>query len=121
MLADRFAVGTRWITLILLPAVRRVLFRQLQHIVVAVGLRQNGCGGDGQKASVSLHHAGKGDLFVRSEPVAVYKKCLGLYLELFDGPVHGKERGFQNIDGINLGGCNHPYPPGDGLLFDKRT
>ena len=121
MLADRFAVGTRWITLILLPAVRGVFFRQLQHIVVAIGLRQNGCGGDGQKAAVSLYHAGKGDLFIRSEPVAVDKKCLGLYLKLFDGPVHGKERGFQNIDSINLGGCNHPYPSGDGLLFDKRA
>ena len=102
MLADGLAVLSRGVAHVVLPVVVGILLRQADHLVVAVGLGQDGGGSDGEVLAVALDDGGMGQVAVGLEAVAIDDDGLGPHLELVEGTVHGQDGGVEDIDLVDL-------------------
>lgn len=107
-----------------LPAVAGVSGGQLGHQVVAVGLGQNGGGGDAEVFAVTFHHGVGGYVHHRDgvevglEFVSVDYDMCRAHLEGVKGAVHSEDGGVQDIYAVNLVVRHQIYCPCQGLLLD---
>ena len=61
----------RGIALIAVPSVAGEFFVQAVHVVVAVGLGQDGRGSDRKILAIAFHYRGMGNIWILAETVAV--------------------------------------------------
>ena len=118
MLGNGGTMLFRGIALIAVPSVAGKLFVQAVHVVVAVGLGQDGRGGDGKVLAVALHHRGVGNVGIFLETVAVDEQVLRTDGELVDGAVHGQERGVEDVDFVDFLRRDDAHGPRQGLPLD---
>ena len=109
------------ITLVLVPVIERIFLMQGIHIVVAIGLRQDGSRCNAEVLPVAFHHRGMRQVLILLEAVPIYQQMLGTEIQLVDGPMHRQERRIQDIDLVNLFGSDHTDRPRQGFPFDDFT
>ena len=88
------------------------------HVVVAVGLGQDGSRRYGYVFAVALHHRDVRRVAIGREAVAVDEQMLRTHAQSVDGAVHGQDGGAQDVYLVNLGGRHHAHGPGHGLALD---
>ena len=79
---DSLTVFLRWVALVALPVILRIVFRQAVHIVVAVCLGEDARRSDGEVFAVAFYDGGVWKVAVGLEAVAVYYHRFGTHLEL---------------------------------------
>ena len=106
------------VTRIALPSIVGIVCGEGGHKVIAEGLGQDRCCGYVCKACISLHLAAERDVESRIETIAVYEQMVGPYGELFYGPLHRLERGFEDVDAVDLLGAHLGNSPRNGIVAD---
>ena len=87
-LTDSLSMRFRGIALVLLPVIGRKAGGQFIHIVVTIGLGQDGGRSDAQVFAVTLHHRRMGNSRIGIEAVAINQQVIGSDLELIHRSVH---------------------------------
>lgn len=119
--ADRIAVRSRGITLVLLPLIHREFFVKALHIVVAICFSQDGSGRDTEVFSVSLYDSSVGDRIDRLEAIAVDDDVLRDGRELPDALLHRADRRVQDVDFVYDSLIEMCYGKRKCTTFDDRT
>ena len=78
-LINCFPMCFRRVTLVGFPPVLREDPAQVQHKIIPVCFRQDGCGGNAQESSVSFDNAAMGDAWIGMEAVSVGQDQLWFY------------------------------------------
>ena len=118
MLLDACAMLGRGIALVMLPVVVGVLLVQAVHIVVAVGLGQDGGRCDVHQFAIALNHRLVGCVAIGLELITIDNNVLGAYLQPVQRAVHGQDRGVEDIDLINLLGRHDAECPRHRIALD---
>ena len=116
--SNGLSMFSRWVSFISFPSVLWVLQIEACHIEVAFGFSQDRSGGDIGIDSVSFDDTLVGDISLGSESIPIDQQELGGNFELCDGPIHGFERGVQDIDLVDFLRGDHFDCPGQGLLLN---
>ena len=99
------------VSLVAKPVVLRILLGQLVHIVVTIGLgKDRGCR-DGEELAITLDNGRMRKVTIRFEAVAVDNDGFRAHLKLVEGPMHGQDRGIENVDAVNLLRSDDTYGP----------
>jgi hypothetical protein len=91
------------------------------HVFISPGLGKDACCGNRGENGISLHDATVRGTPVADEAIAVDEQELRSEFELIEGQVHGFERGFQDIDAVDLVMVYAGNSPGQGVGFDVRS
>ena len=125
MLADGGTVLGSGVAGVVVPSVEGKLLVEPHHAVVAVGLGEDGGGGDGEVGGVALDDAVVGNdlsvalrVVVGIEAVAVDDEVVGTHGELVDGTVHGGDAGTQDVHLVNLLVRDDAHGPTDGIALN---
>ena len=111
-------MGARGVSLVAVPAITGVLGVEAKHVVVAIGLGENGSGGNREIGGIAFDHGGVGNARIGAEAVAVDEQVLGAEGEGCNGAVHGQEGGVEDVDAVDFFGRDHAHGPGQGFALD---
>lgn len=115
---NRFPMVQGAIAFIGVPMVIRVLGVEVDHIIIPVGFGQYAGSRNRSIGGVPFDDALMHREGIRTEQMAINQDESGPGLELVKGKVHGLERGFQDVDPVNLFLVNTGHGPGEGFLPD---
>ncbi len=90
----------RRITGVAVPAITRMLLRQIHHEAIACHFCHNGGGGDGKATGIALDDAFGAALQGQGDFVAVDQVVMGQ--QGGGGALHGQKRGVQDVQLVNL-------------------
>ena len=62
-----------------------------------------------------------GNIGIGAKTIAVYQQMLRTHTQGIDRPMHGQNRGIEDIETVNLFGRNDTYSPRHSLPFDDRA
>ena len=94
------------IPLVTIPVIIRIFLVKAVHVVITIGLCQNGGGSDGKVLPVSFHYGRMRQVPIFFKAVAVYQQMLRTDIQLVNSTVHGKKGGIENIDFVNFFSIN---------------
>ncbi len=114
MQPQRFQVVGSSVAFMAREAVLRIDGVPFFHASVAVGLREDGGGGDGHAARITFDERLLLDEHI--EPHGVNQQVIRLQGELLQSGAHGLAAGLINVPRINALGINFGYGPGPGVL-----
>ncbi len=107
------------VALVLRQAVLRIDGVPFFHARVAMRFGEDGGGGDGDAAGVTMD---QGFLFDKNvELHGVEQKIVGDDAELLEGGCHGLAAGLVNVPGVNALGVDFGDRPGEGMFADARS
>jgi len=89
------------------------------HVLVTGGFCQNGCCSDGLVKPIASCDAAVWYSAVGIEAVAVDQQKFGYLFQLINGPVHGQERGVEDIYAVDLFSRNTGHGPGKRFFFNE--
>ena len=118
VLFDCFDVLPGRVAHIAVPAVVGELFRELDHLVVAVGFCEHGCGGNAGVGGVSVHYGREWVAVEGPETVPVDKKELGLDAELSYCALHSGHACPEYVQGVDFFRGNFFDRPGNRFFFN---
>jgi len=128
MLLDALAVLLGGIAGIVVPTIVRILLVEFLHVVVAVGLGEDGGGCDGEVFAIAFHDGGMGQgmtllgtvrvFIVGVESVAVDDEGFGTNGKGIDGSVHGCDAGTEDVHLVDFGCSHNAQCPGYGIALD---
>ena len=104
VLADGCAVFFRGVGYVAVPAVLRVLFCQVPHVFVTMGLRQDAGGGDGLYRSVSFDDGMRRGIVPGRKAIAVDQDQVGFDRQLVERTAHAFDRGVEDVDAVDFFG-----------------
>ncbi len=116
MPVERFQVFGRLVAFVTAEAVLRVNVVPFAHGAVAKDLGDDGGGGDGVAALVTLDDGELGEGHVEGE--GVDEEVIGDGAELFDRQFHGQAGGVVDVDAVYSFGVNGGDGPGEGAFAD---
>ena len=117
--ADGRHMLRRLVTLVIHQPVIRVERVPLAHHLVPVNLGDDGSGGDGMTALISLNDRLLGQREVQRN--SVHQHEIGRGNELLDGGLHGQTGRLIDIDPVDGRGIHGGYRPGHGPLANPRS
>ena len=103
------------------PSVLRVFLRQLPHVLVPVGLREDGRRRDRRELCIAFYHTLVFISVKRLELVAVYQQVFRLDLKPPDSPLHACYRCVEDVYGVDLLGADLLDGPRYRLPLDDRA
>ena len=127
VLADGLAVLLRGIALVGEPVVLGIFLCQAVHVVITIGLGEDAGGSDSEVFAVALDNRRMGQLLAVSrvliglEAVAIDDDGLRAHFQLIQCPMHGEDRGVEDIDLVDLLGGDDAHSPGYGIALDDLT
>ena len=121
VLTDGGSVSRGRVAHVVIPFVHGVFVMQPHHAVVAVGLGEDGGGGDSEIFSVTFDDTGMWQVVVFVEAIAVDDEFLRPYAELVDGSVHGGDAGTENVHLVNLLVRDNAHSPSHSIALNLGT
>ena len=121
ILTDGDSVSRGRVAHVVIPFVHGVFVMQPHHAIVAVGLGEDGSGGDGKIFSVTLDDACVWQVMVLVEAIAVDDEFLRTHVELVDGSMHGGDAGTENVHLVNFLVRDDAYSPSHGIALNLGT
>lgn len=117
--ADGGAVCGGGVALVAVPGVGGVLVVDGEHVVVAVGLGQDGGGCYAHVLGIAFDDGVVGGGAVGDEAVAVDDDVCGAEVEPVECPVHGGDAGAEDVEAVYLVVVEGGDGPGEGFLFNE--
>ena len=116
------------IALVAFPVIKGVEAGLFHHVIIAIGLGQDGGSGNTLVFSVALDDASVGQLLagigqfrtndIGIEVVPIDNQGLGAHFQLVKCTVHGQETSVENVDFVNLLGRSNAHGPRQGIMFN---
>ena len=118
ILFDGGVVVLGGVAFVFVPVVLGEVLRNAQHVLVTVGLGEDGGSRNAHVGAVALDNGGVRHIAPGLEAVAVDQDVLRGDLEGVEGAVHGQDRGVEDVDAVNLLGPHHGHCPCERLMLD---
>ena len=116
---DGCAVVTSRIAFVLCPVIVWEFLGNASHILVTMSLGKDARSSYAHHLAVALDDGGEGDVAVGIKAVTVDEDVLGTHREPVKCPVHGSDRGLEDVDAVNFLGRDHSHSPCQSLVLDN--
>ena len=92
------------IACIMVPTIERELFVQFFHIIITIGLCQDGCRRNGEVLAITFHYGGvrHSSSLIRQESVSIDDQMFGPHFQAINGSMHRRDTGTKDVHLVNL-------------------
>ena len=114
----RLAMGFCGISFVDFPSIARMPGGKMTHVFVAMGFGKDRGSSDVCKATVAFYECCPGDAAIVGESVAVDNNRFRPQPETVERPMHGKDRGPEDVDAVNFFVIHDSDSPCQSFVFD---